>query len=535
MGAVYAARSPDGRAVAVKVLTNTTARDALETFAREKRLLATLSETEGFVPIVDSGGPPPFIVMPLVPGGTLRARFAKGPLDVAEAVALGATLAAALGRAHERGIVHRDLKPENVLFTAEGEPLIADLGLAKHFKRDAPGASQSAALSKTGMFAGTLGYAAPEQLDDAKRAGPPADVFSLGAILYEALAGTRAFDTSSILAFAKSLQTTTPPSLRRLRADVPAWLDAAVARAIARDQTARFADGHAFARALAKPDAPRSRRALAAVLLVAALALVGGGALLLGKTPPPQPPPPPKAPPPPPARPPSPPAASSVEKRVAEEVDLAEAAYAKEDGASAVSHLSLAIEIAPRNAVLYRKRADGYNRLQDWRSAYADATKSIELDPNDAEAWAQRAYACDTDLKGGLADATRAVELDPKLAFALYIRGGIRSKLGDDTSGLADLDRAIEVSPTFTMAIFDRGRLHEKRGEIDAALADYSACIPYGGPFARVSLYFRGEVKRSKGDRAGALADLKEFLDRYPGDPRTERILAEVRELEAGR
>src|SRR5205814_777632 len=98
------------------------------------------------------------------------------------------------GRAHRLGLVHRDLKPENVLFGVDGEPLVADLGLAKHFD-----AARSAALSETGQFRGTAGYMAPEQMRDSKGVGPPADVFALGAVLHECLAGTPAFRGATLL------------------------------------------------------------------------------------------------------------------------------------------------------------------------------------------------------------------------------------------------------------------------------------------------------------------------------------------------
>src|SRR5205807_1951035 len=118
------------------------------------------------------------------------------PLGIDETIALGRALASTLARAHERGVVHRDLKPENVLFARRapiadiGRPLVADLGLAKQFLKDgAPDAAASASLSRSGDMRGTAGYASREQLGDAKSVGPPADVFSLGAILYECLAG----------------------------------------------------------------------------------------------------------------------------------------------------------------------------------------------------------------------------------------------------------------------------------------------------------------------------------------------------------
>ncbi len=175
MGAVFRAVAPDGREVAVKVLHRGARSSGRDRFERERRLLAELSESDGFVPLLDSGEDKgqPFIVMPLVGGGTLRDRLKQGPLAIEATIELAEALALAIGRAHELGIVHRDLKPENVLFRADGKPLVGDLGLAKHFETDAPATSQAgAALSRTGVMAGTAGYMAPEQARDAKFPSP---------------------------------------------------------------------------------------------------------------------------------------------------------------------------------------------------------------------------------------------------------------------------------------------------------------------------------------------------------------------------
>jgi serine/threonine protein kinase len=155
MGAVYRVRAFDGQEHALKVLFRSDA-DALTRFDRERRLLASLGEKTGFVGLLGAGTTPEgsfWLLMPLVPGGTLRTKLLGGPLGVEETIALGERLATALGQAHERGIVHRDMKPENVLFTASREPLIADLGLAKHFDRSTPGARQSVALTADGRSA----------------------------------------------------------------------------------------------------------------------------------------------------------------------------------------------------------------------------------------------------------------------------------------------------------------------------------------------------------------------------------------------
>jgi hypothetical protein len=260
-GSVFRARAPDGSAVAIKLLAGTDA-ERRARFDRERRLLAAFGEAEGFVPLVDfeTGRDAHFLVMPFLPGGTLRSRLERGVLEPEAAVALGRALATALGCAHERGIVHRDLKPENVLFTADGRPLIADLGLAKHFDRAADGGSQSVSLSVETGWRGTAGYMSPEQIGEPKHVGPPADVFALGAILYECLAGRPAFPGETLLDVVAKVCHGTVEPLARLAPGAPSWLVAVVERALSTSPEERFQDGHELAHALATRRAPRARR-----------------------------------------------------------------------------------------------------------------------------------------------------------------------------------------------------------------------------------------------------------------------------------
>ena len=280
-GAVFRARGPSGAEVAVKVLLRLDERRRAR-FERERRLLGTFTAEDGFVPLLDAGSAPegPYLVMPIVPGGTLRERLERGAFKLEEAVALGRSLAAALARAHGRGVVHRDLKPENVLFTAEGRPLIADLGLGKHFDPDAPGASQSVSLSRTGEARGTVGYMPPEQLEDARRVGPEADVFALGAILYECLAGKPAFSGENVVELLAHVSSGEKEPLASACPRAPGWLVAVVERAVATKASARFADGAALLDALVEERArPRARTryvlggGIVLVLSVATLAL----------------------------------------------------------------------------------------------------------------------------------------------------------------------------------------------------------------------------------------------------------------------
>ncbi|MBI3725432.1 protein kinase [bacterium] len=292
MGVVLRARAASGREVAIKLLLHQQTADAsdraLARFERERRLLSSLAENEGFVPLLDAGESPrgPYLVMPFVGGGTLRNRILEGRLPVSEVVSLGRELARALGRAHERGIVHRDLKPENVLFMEDGRPLIADLGLAKHFSREGLEGSKSISFSRSGEFMGSAGYMPIEQMNDAKAVGPAADVFALGAILHECLSGKPAFDGDSIHSVMAKVSTGERTPLRSLRHEVPRWLSSVIDLALARDVKDRLPDGNALARALEGEGAPRRSRgpALAlGALAAAAAALATAGFLFLSR------------------------------------------------------------------------------------------------------------------------------------------------------------------------------------------------------------------------------------------------------------
>jgi serine/threonine-protein kinase len=297
MGVVYKAVAPGGNLVALKLLMRKDAR-RLARFERERRLQASLGEAQGFVPLLEAGTSPrgPYHVMPLVPGGTLRERLANGPLSVEETVAIGCALAQSIGRAHALGIVHRDLKPENVLFTAVGKPLIADLGLAKHYDDEAPGASQSVALSRRGETRGTAGYMPPEQLKDAASVTPAADVYALGTILYECLAGRPAFEGETSLELLAKVTAGRFEPLAKVRPGVPGWLAGVIEQAMAIAPGDRFGDGTELARALAARKSTRrpKRWLLLLVLpfgaLVAAAVVLASGQSVPRASPPPPPP-----------------------------------------------------------------------------------------------------------------------------------------------------------------------------------------------------------------------------------------------------
>src|SRR5688572_96540 len=195
MGQVYRGRDPQlDREVAIKVLSAQLARDpdALARFEREATSVARLSHPN-ILSIFEFGrdGETAFVVTELVDGETLRARLADGPLPARKVLAYGLQIARGIAAAHARGIVHRDLKPDNVMITREDHVKILDFGLAKPVAPvDAELTQGAAALTSAGTVMGTFGYMSPEQVRGVA-VDHRADIFALGAVLYEMLSGRR--------------------------------------------------------------------------------------------------------------------------------------------------------------------------------------------------------------------------------------------------------------------------------------------------------------------------------------------------------
>lgn len=239
------------REVAAKILDPALAADPtfVERFRREAQAAAALNHPN-IVTIFDTGATEDsyFIVMEYVPGPNLKEDLlARGPLPETDALAIGAQIATALAAAHHRGLIHRDIKPHNVLLTPEGRAKVTDFGIAR-----AAGASP---LTATQVVMGSAQYIAPEQALHQPVDGRT-DLYSLGIVLYELLAGRPPFAGDSLVAVAMQQVHAPLPSLRALRPDLAPETEAVITRALAKDPAARFPTADAMRHAL---DAARQR------------------------------------------------------------------------------------------------------------------------------------------------------------------------------------------------------------------------------------------------------------------------------------
>lgn len=300
MGEVYRANdSRLHRAVALKLIGLTGSSgshgDRLRRFEQEARSIAALNHPN-IVAIYDVGthGEVPFLVTELLEGETLRERLNRGAIPVRKAIEIATQIAQALSAAHERGIVHRDLKPENIFLTKEGHTKLLDFGLSKE-QETGPGAGVTVTSAQTtpGTVMGTVGYMSPEQVR-----GLPADhrsdIFSFGTVLYEMLAGKRAFTGGSSVETMHAILNAEPPEIDTTTARIPPGLEKIVRHCMEKDPADRFQSARDLTFALAALSGSESSLTLPAQKAqtdrrlrywimggaVALLALLAGPALL---------------------------------------------------------------------------------------------------------------------------------------------------------------------------------------------------------------------------------------------------------------
>jgi eukaryotic-like serine/threonine-protein kinase len=303
MATVYLARDERHRRdVALKVvhpeLTSVVGESlGARRFQREIEIAAQLNHPH-ILPLYDSGAASGhlYYIMPFVDGESLRARLARGgPLAINDAVRLLRDLARALAHAHRHGVVHRDIKPENILLNRDGDALVADFGVAKALAAAVDSNQQNAreTLSAIGLVIGTPAYMAPEQALGDAETDHRADLYALGLVAYEVLAGATPFSGRSVRELAAAHLTEAPKPIEVLRPDVPSALGSLVMQLLAKAPAERPQDAtHVLRvledatittdpRAVARSTSDRARVSKRIVFGIASLLVVAAIALLV--------------------------------------------------------------------------------------------------------------------------------------------------------------------------------------------------------------------------------------------------------------
>ncbi len=293
MATVYLAEDlKHKRQVAVKVLKPELAAVlGAERFVQEITTTANLQHPH-ILPLFDSGEADGFLyyVMPYVKGESLRALLdRKKQLPIDQALEITKVVASALGHAHRQGVIHRDIKPENILLADDGQPLVADFGIAL-----AVNEAGGTRLTETGMSLGTPEYMSPEQATGDRLLEPASDIYSLGAVLYEMLVGDPPHMGNTAQAIIARIITEKPAGIRTVRDTVPQHVEAAIMKALAKVPADRYGTAERFAVSLtttdsavrktvagAEPGARKKTARLASAAFVIAVAAGGLGLWLI--------------------------------------------------------------------------------------------------------------------------------------------------------------------------------------------------------------------------------------------------------------
>jgi tetratricopeptide (TPR) repeat protein len=511
-----------GRKVAVKVLhPEVAAVVGVDRFLREIQVTAGLHHPH-ILPLHDSGSFAvgagtrlPYYVSPVVEGESLRDRLQRERrLPVDEAVRITTQVAGALAYAHGRGVIHRDIKPDNILLH-HGLALLADFGIALET------GAKADRLTTVGLTVGTVSYMSPEQASGERGLDGRSDQYSLAAVLFEMLAGEPPFAGPNPRAVLARQLTEPPPSVRRLRPEVPEGLDRIVAHALEAEPSARFQDAGTFAAALlGEVPAPRAARrggrrlALAALAVLVVVAAAWG---VYGRT---------RA---------APDGGEAgdltrrgwiqLDRRTVEgtsrAVALFRSAIARDSAfADAWAGLALALQYA----TIRQYPVDGVPRDSIAPLTIQASARAIDADSTNARAWVARTYALRLIEPGSranmIAAGERAVRLDarsvdawhylglareehlePGLAREAYARavalvpGHLRTLyfLGlhfmwarQYDSALVWADSTVRVDPTYLNGRQTRGIIYLLQGKLDQAEEDFRASLPLGATVDQV-------------------------------------------------
>jgi tetratricopeptide (TPR) repeat protein/predicted Ser/Thr protein kinase len=493
MGEVYRARDTRlRRDVAIKVLPDDLPADALDRLHREARAASALAHPN-ICAVFDLGEADgrSYLVMELVDGVTLREYAAGKPVDAADAIAIGVQIADALDAAHAKGIVHRDIKPGNVMVGSRRRVKVLDFGLAKQITADAMDQTRTIEpLTAAGTTIGTPAYMSPEALQG-KPLDARSDLWSLGIVLYELLAGHRPFEGRTPFELtSRIVHDAAPP----LPAEIPAALRSIVDRCLSKRPEDRHANAAQLRDALEAlhtstipiaAGTPTARRSRALVVGAAALAIaVVVGAIMF-------------------LRPRTEPARKLTSTGAP---------------ASPIQEANDAFELAVQLQRIQNDMPRGMLMME----------RALAADPHFAEARRYHAFSPVIGLLNGYSNDSsilykaeeelrQAAQEDPTLlslpsAFtAVYLMQGRR-----ELAPTSELDRVIETNPT-NDSILWRTILFSLE-ENNAGVKTLSKRMLDREPLFAPARMFLGETLRTEGDYAGAIREQRKVLDQGPGN-----------------
>jgi serine/threonine protein kinase len=557
MGRVYLAEDTRlGRKVALKLLPAafTKDRERVRRFKQEARAASGLNHPN-ILTIHEIGeastgeGGAHYIVSEFVEGETLRAMLRSGRLGVGKATAIAGQVAGALSVAHEAGIVHRDIKPENVMARPDGLVKVLDFGLAKLTETSPPAADSEASTNLStapGIVMGTVSYMSPEQARGQK-VDCRADIFSLGVVLYEMLAGRRPFEGATASDVIAALLTAEPPPLGNYCAEATTELERIVGKCLAKDRETRYQSAAELIAELktlpqgSQTERPTTREVVGTRLrlasrrwlLIAAtvLSLVVGLAWFLSwrrarsaqsdqikltsqeK--------------------PRPANAHSINPE-AYDAYLSGRFYAnrqkKADNETAIMMLERAVARDPNFAAAHAELAQAYvwrfflftpGEKQWEEKAFVEVEKALALDKDSAVAHQALGRLLWTPAnqfphEKAIKEYRRALTLDSSLSEAQNQLALVYNHIGAFDQALQELKKAVAANPTNNLAQFRIGQTLLLHGKYEQALTALRESPREANPSLVESNMAMALLHLGRSDEAAAIVE--EFLKDYPGD-----------------
>jgi len=517
MATVYEAKDPQlHRSVALKVMHSSADRPDLVTrFHREAAIAAQLRHPHivGIheIGLVRGEGKDAlhYIAMDLIEGDTLATVLQGKSVSRERLLGWLEEVARAAAYAHEKGVVHRDIKPANILIDKSGRALLADFGLAR-------GAEFSAEITRSHAVLGTLGYMAPEQIEGkARDVDARADVYALGIVLYEILAGKRPFDLD------RPNPGEEPQTPSRLDRSVPRELEVICLKAIDRSPEFRYGSALEMAEDLARfrrgePIAARPlspllylsrkivrRRAIAIPVGVAVIACAAFTGWILHVR-------------------------AERAQRLQEHLTRARVGETKGDFERARDAYRSVLALEPTHAVA----AQGLTRMETHLSQREQQKRvRIRLEQEalqeieEARTFLEQSIrqpgkrfdsqTASSLLQQALHFLESAVRKAPHLAAAHLHLGRAYALRNDPDRAVPELDRSIQLDSSLSQAFLERGKIRSKRREWKAAFADFSSALLLS-PLMAEARTGRARVLEAQGDLAGALSDANELVRTHP-------------------